>query len=84
MGDMLSYDAMKTAKVFANGRSRAVRIPRDWLGGADEVALRREGDSVVIEPLRPTMGEIAEKFRRSPVSIEQRKQTKTPPKALDL
>jgi len=75
---------MKTAKVFANGRSRAVRIPRDWLGGADEVELRREGNSVVIEPLRPTMGEIANKFRENPVTIERRKQTKTAPKTLDL
>ncbi|MFT5837221.1 MAG: virulence-associated protein VagC [Candidatus Azotimanducaceae bacterium] len=75
---------MKTAKVFANGRSRAVRIPRDWLGGADEVELRREGNAVVIEPLRPTMGEIAQKFAKSPVVIERRKQSKTPPKALDL
>lgn len=78
------YYMMKTAKVFANGRSRAVRIPSDWLGGADEVELRREGDSVVIEPLRPTMGEIAKKFRNSPVNIERRKQTKTAPKTLDL
>jgi antitoxin VapB len=75
---------MKIAKIFANGRSRAVRIPRDWLGGADEVELRREGNSVVIEPLRPTMGEIAAKFRGHPVTIERRKQTKTPPKTLDL
>lgn len=81
---MLSYYKMKTAKVFANGRSRAVRIPRDWLGGADEVGLRREGNSVVIEPLCPTMAEIAAKYSRNPVSIVRRKQTKTPPQTLDL
>lgn len=80
---MLSYDTMKTAKVFANGRSRAVRIPRDWLGGADEVELRREGHAVVIEPLRPTMAEIAKSFRKNPVVLEARKQSKTPPKKLD-
>ena len=73
---------MKTAKVFANGRSRAVRIPRDWLGGADEVELRREGNAVIIEPLRPTMAEIAEGFRKNPVHIERRKQSKTAPKSL--
>lgn len=52
---------MKTAKVFSNGRSRAVRMPRDWLGGVDEVALRREGHTVIIEPVRPTMAEEAER-----------------------
>lgn len=81
---MLSYESMKTAKVFSNGRSRAVRIPRDWLGGSDEVELRREGNRVVIEPLRPTMGEIAAKFRKNPVLVERHLQTKTPPKTLDL
>jgi virulence-associated protein VagC len=75
---------MKTAKVFANGRSRAVRIPRDWLGGADEVKLRREGQTVMIEPLRPTMAEVAKQFRENPVVIERRKQSKTPPKSLAL
>lgn len=75
---------MKTAKVFANGRSRAVRIPQDWLAGADEVGLRREGQAVIIEPLRPTMAEVAKQFRKNPVVIERRKQSKTAPKSLDL
>lgn len=75
---------MKVVKVFANGRSRAVRIPKDWLGGADEVHLRREGSSVVIEPVRPTMLEIAERFRKDPVLVERRRQSKTPPKTLSL
>lgn len=75
---------MKTAKVFANGRSRAVRIPHDWLGGVDEVELRREGNAVIIEPVRPTMAEIAKSFRKNPVEIERRKQSKTAPKSLGL
>ncbi len=75
---------MKIAKVFANGRSRAVRIPRDWLGGADEVELRREGQTIVIAPVRPSMEEVARQFRSHPFTLDRHQQSKTPPKLLDL
>ncbi|MGB0257577.1 MAG: antitoxin [Coraliomargarita sp.] len=73
---------MKTAKIFQNGRSRAVRIPREWLKGAEEVELSREGDAVVLRPVRSTLGELARRFAQSPVEIERKPQAKTPPKAL--
>jgi hypothetical protein len=38
----------------------------------------------MIEPLRPTMAEVAKQFRENPVVIERRKQSKTPPKSLAL
>jgi len=38
----------------------------------------------MIEPLRPTMTEVAKQFRENPVVIERRKQSKTPPKSLAL
>lgn len=75
---------MKTAKVFANGRSRAVRIPSAWLKGADEVEIRQEGDSVVIAPIRPSIGALAAGFRKSPILFERKKQSKTAPKSLGL
>jgi len=81
---MTSYVRMKTAKVFANGRSRAVRIPTEWLKGADQVELRRKGDSVMISPIRPTLGELAEAYRKDPICIERKKQTTTPPKSIGL
>jgi len=73
---------MKVAKVFSNGRSRAVRIPSDWLRGAEEVELRRVGNSVVIEPVLPTLKELSERFRKGPVEVERLPQGKTEPKAL--
>ena len=81
---MTSYVRMKTAKVFANGRSRAVRIPTEWLKGADEVELRREGDSIILAPIRPTLGELADAFAEDPVALERKKQTKTAPKKIVL
>jgi len=41
---------VRDAKVFKNGRSRAVRIPADWDRFGDVVTLRSVGNTVVIEP----------------------------------
>jgi antitoxin VapB len=40
-------------KLFKNGRSQAVRIPREFeLPGADAI-MRKEGDRLIIEPTQP-------------------------------
>ncbi len=44
---------MATAKVFRNGRSQAVRLPKEFRFQGTEVSVRREGDAVILEPLRP-------------------------------
>ena len=40
----------KTAKLFRNGRSQAVRLPREFRFEGDEVRIRQVGDAVVLEP----------------------------------
>jgi antitoxin VapB len=39
------------AKLFRNGSSQAVRLPREFRFKGDKVRIRRSGDSVVLEPL---------------------------------
>jgi len=39
-------------KLFRNGRNQAVRIPVEFELPGSEAIMRREGDSLVIEPLR--------------------------------
>ena len=39
------------AKLFTNGRSQAVRLPREFRFEGKEVAIRKEGDAVVLEPV---------------------------------
>jgi antitoxin VapB len=39
-------------KLFQNGRSQAVRLPKEFRFPGEEVTLRREGDAVVMEPVR--------------------------------
>ena len=40
------------AKLFQNGRSQAVRLPKAFRMQGDEVTVRREGDAVILEPIR--------------------------------
>lgn len=42
--------APQTAKLFWNGRSQAVRLPKDCRFEGDEVYVRRDGKSVVLTP----------------------------------
>lgn len=39
------------AKLFTNGRSQAVRLPKQFRFPGNEVAVRREGNAVVLEPI---------------------------------
>ena len=42
-----------TAKLFTNGRSQAVRIPKSLqFQGVDRVVLRKEGDALILMPVR--------------------------------
>ena len=42
---------MMTAKIFENGRSQAVRLPKEFRFGSEEVMINRIGDIVVLAPL---------------------------------
>jgi len=39
------------AKIFKNGRSQAVRIPKAFRFKGNEVKISKEGDKVILEPL---------------------------------
>ena len=42
---------MMTAKIFKNGRSQAVRLPKECRFNTEEVAVNREGDIVMLIPM---------------------------------
>jgi antitoxin VapB len=42
---------VRTAKLFQNGRSQAVRLPREFRFEGDRVRVRRAGRGVLLEPL---------------------------------
>ncbi len=41
---------MKTAKIFINGRSQAVRLPKEFQFAGDEVYINRVDDMIVLVP----------------------------------
>lgn len=41
---------METAKIFENGRSQAVRLPKNFRFDVDEVVVQRLGDAVILVP----------------------------------
>ncbi len=41
---------METAKVFQNGRSQAVRLPKEFRFDCDEVVVKKLGDMVLLYP----------------------------------
>jgi antitoxin VapB len=45
---------MKTAKVFKQGNSQAVRLPKEFRLAEEEVEIRREGDAIVLLPKSST------------------------------
>ena len=48
---------MKTAKLFMNGRSQAVRLPKEFRLPGNEVRIHREGQRIVLEPLVDQWGD---------------------------
>ena len=41
---------MQTAKIFQNGQSQAWRLPKGFRFQGDEVAIRRVGNAVILQP----------------------------------
>ncbi len=42
----------ETARLFAHGGSQAVRLPKAFRFEGGEVSIRREGEAVILEPVR--------------------------------
>ena len=40
----------KVAKIFMNGRSQAVRLPKEYRFETDEVYISRQGENILISP----------------------------------
>ena len=58
----------KVAKLFTNGRSQAVRIPKEFRFQESEVYIEKDGDSVVLSPKRNSSWR--EFFEKVPVVSE--------------
>jgi antitoxin VapB len=60
-----------TARVFTTGRSQAVRLPKEFRFDTDTVLVHREGNSVVLEPVREWPEGYVESFAGVPDNFER-------------
>ncbi|MGH9469265.1 MAG: antitoxin [Terriglobia bacterium] len=70
-----------TAKLFRNGRSQAVRLPREFRFEGDRVRVRRVPEGVLLEPYLSDATKWFEEMDRSaaePFMAAGRKQPATP------
>ncbi|KAF6590700.1 AbrB/MazE/SpoVT family DNA-binding domain-containing protein [Cronobacter sp. EKM101R] len=64
---------MRTVSVFKNGQNRAIRLPRDMdFEGVSELEIIREGDSIILRPVRPTWGSFAQLGKADPDFMAER------------
>ena len=73
---------MNTAKLFSNGRSQAVRLPKEFRFDEDEVFITKVDDMVILYPrkrgwdlLARAVGRFTEDFmadRAQPTELDQR------------
>jgi antitoxin VapB len=73
------------AKLFRNGSSQAVRLPREFRFKGDKVRIRRSGNSVVLEPVIADPKEWLAALKNVPADpdfMAQRNQPSTPKRAI--
>jgi antitoxin VapB len=71
----------KTAKLFKNGRSQAVRLPKEFRFKGDRVRIRKVADGVLLEPMNFTPTEWLARlksFQADDLFPKGRKQSKPP------
>jgi antitoxin VapB len=71
----------KVAKLFKNGRSQAVRLPKEFRFKGDRVRVRKVPEGVLLEPLNPSPeGWLAslKSFGADDIFPKGRKQSKPP------
>jgi antitoxin VapB len=56
----------KRAKLFWTSRSQAIRLPKEYRFSGDSVLVRKEGKSVIIEPLEEWPDDYVQSFLGAP------------------
>ncbi|GHV32396.1 hypothetical protein AGMMS4952_22690 [Spirochaetia bacterium] len=55
-----------TAKVFMNGRSQAIRLPKEFRVDTKEVTITKKDNKIIISPLKTSWKEFFETFEGVP------------------
>jgi antitoxin VapB len=60
---------MKTAKLFRNGESQAVRLPKEFRFAGKEVFIKRVGNAVVLLPKAKSWDTLIESLAKFPADF---------------
>lgn len=64
---------MKTVAIFKNGSNRAVRLPKGFdFPGVNELEIIKEGNSVILRPVRPGWLSLTALDRADPDFLSER------------
>ncbi len=77
------YTLEDTAKLFKNGSSQAVRLPKEYRFEGDKVFIRREGEDIILSPYKDRLTLLRESLemftddvykleRHQPTEVEER------------
>jgi antitoxin VapB len=62
---------METAKIFQNGKSQAVRLPKEFRFNSDRVYIKRVGNAVVLLPYQSPWGSLLDSLDQFPDDFMQ-------------
>ncbi|HKK67824.1 MAG TPA: type II toxin-antitoxin system VapB family antitoxin [Bacteroidales bacterium] len=62
---------MATAKLFQNGSSQAVRLPKEFRIQGNEVKIFKHGNQVILEPIEMTWDSLFESLSEFPEDFMQ-------------
>jgi len=69
---------MKTAKLFQNGQSQAVRLPKEFRFDDDHVFIKKSGNVVMLIPAKGSWESLMKSLDKfSPDFMSERKQPRT-------
>jgi len=55
---------MRTVSIFRNNRNQAIRLPKDFeFRGVKELAIEKQGDALLLRPVRPSWTSFADEPR---------------------
>lgn len=73
----------RTAKLFRNGSSQAVRLPQEFRFKGDEVLIRKQGNAVILEPMHTDVKQWLADILRNPMSKDFMAEGRPQPPAPD-
>jgi antitoxin VapB len=75
---------MATTRVFQNGNSQAVRIPKEFQFDTGEVDIFRRGDEIVLRPHRANLSEVLDILDALPADFMAEGRDDPPPQERDF